>query len=374
MLPTRPTAVPEEKVGVAVAPVNNTMHSLFSRVDVYLQNKMVTESDTPYPYQSYLKALLNTTDCEKDGPMQSQLFYKCDKSFDDLNWLVSDEHGFRTRGLYFDSSNEVELLGGLSSDVFEIGKLIPNGVGLTITLYPATPEFALLSELSNTNAKIVITKATLKLFSVSVSPEIAAAHAEVLQTHPAVYMYTKTEVKRFTLAKGLFSTDVNDPFGGRVPSELVIGVVKARASHGSFTEDPFAFKHFRASRVHVTVDGADIGEGAIETKFVEDSAVRSSYLDAYRSLRGSAGREDECPVSRMAYYEGHNVFYRFVTNPETARNPSSDSNDVTPLRRLGNVRVSLRFEEELPEAMTVIMFAKFPAGLKIDKNRSVTEM
>jgi hypothetical protein len=150
-------------------------------------------------------------------------------------------------------------------------------------------------------------------------------------------------------------------------------MVKGSASHGVYAEDPFAFDHFHVSRVHVTVDGLDLGEGPIETKYDADSPEFSSYLDAYRSLRGCNGVEDECPFTRLAYMAGKNVLYRFVTNTETPRNTASDG-EIAPLRRLGNVRVSLRFDKELPEAITVVMFAKFPGGLKIDKNRSVTEL
>jgi hypothetical protein len=367
------TESPAATPSISAAPVNNTMHSIFSRVDVTLQNKVVTESDTHYAYLAYMKALLNTTNAQKEGPMQMQLFYKVDKAPLQLKWMITEDQSLHERGAFFNASNTVELAGGLYCDIFEINKLIPNGVGLGITLYPSNPEFAIMSDDSGVALKMVITKATFKLCSMEVSPEIAAAHAEVLKDHPAIYTYTKTELKRFTLPKGIFSTDINDPFAGRVPSELVIGLVKGRASHGVYEEDPFAFGHFHVSRVQVTVDGIDMGEGPIETKYTEDRVEFSNYLDAYRSLRGCNGVEDECPFSRTAYLNGKNAFYRFVSSPETLRNAGSEV-DVTPLRRLGNVRVSLRFDKELPEAMTVVMFGKFPGGLKIDKNRSVTEL
>jgi hypothetical protein len=349
------------------------MHSIFSRVNVTLQNRVVTESDTHYAYQAYMKALLNTTNAQKEGPLQMQLFYKVDKAPIMLKWMLTEDGSLHARGAFFNASNTVELAGGLCCDIFEINKLIPNGVGLGITLYPSNPEFSIISDDVGVDLKMVITNASFKLCSVEVSPEIAAAHAEVLRDHPAIYTYTKTELKRFTIPKGIFSTDINDPFAGRVPSEMVIGLVKGRASHGVYGQDPFAFEHFHVTRVHVTVDGIDLGEGPIETKYEGDRTTFSSYLSAYRSLRGCNGVEDECPFSRMAYLDGKNVLYRFVTNPEVSRSINGDA-DVTPLRRLGNVRVSLRFDKELPEAVTVIMFAKFPGGLKIDKNRSVTEL
>jgi hypothetical protein len=361
-----------------VAPVNNTLHSMFGRVDVSLQNRMLTESDTPYPYQSYLKALLNTTRQMKEGPMQMQLFYKRLPGDRTTNWLLAEANGgLRTRGLLFDGSNEVDMSGPLYCDIFAITKLIPNGVPLAITLYPTNPDFVLTSPMNNPDVKLVITKACYRVCAVEVSPEVLAAHAEVLLTNPAVYTYAKTEVKRFTLAAGLYSTEISDPFTGRVPTELVIGVVTGSASHGSYIEDPFYFGHHNITRVQVTADGADLGEGPMEVKFDDNGAIMSSYTDAYRSLLGASGDENEAPVGRLEFQDGGNVLYRFVAAPEHGGRGvggTTGEPEITPLKRVGNVRISLRFDKPLTQTMTVIVFAKFPGGIKIDKNRAVTEL
>jgi hypothetical protein len=336
---------------------------------------MLTESDTPYPYQSYLKALLYTTSQMKEGPMQMQLFHKRVPGDRATNWLLGDANGgLRTRGLLFDGSSEVELSGPLYNDIFSVSKLIPNGVPLAITLYPGNPEFVLTSPMNNPDVKLVITKASFRVCNVDVSPEILAAHAEVLTTNPAVYTFAKTEVKRFTLPAGLFSTDINDPFTGRVPTELVIGIVTGSASHGSYIEDPFFFDHHNISRIQVTADGVDLGEGPIEVKFDDNGGMMSSYIDAYRSLIGASGDENEAPVGRLEYQDGGNVLYRFVAAPEHGSGGAIGEPEVTPLKRVGNMRISLRFSKALARTMTVIVLAKFPGGIKIDKNRAVTEL
>ena len=42
-----------------VGPVNLWMHALFSQVEVYLNNKLVTPSSTWYPYRAYMETVLN---------------------------------------------------------------------------------------------------------------------------------------------------------------------------------------------------------------------------------------------------------------------------------------------------------------------------
>ena len=42
-----------------VAPVNNWLHSLFSQVDVYINDTLVTPSSNTYPFRAYVETLLS---------------------------------------------------------------------------------------------------------------------------------------------------------------------------------------------------------------------------------------------------------------------------------------------------------------------------
>ena len=59
-----------------VGPVNLWMHALFSQVEVYLNNKLVTPSSTSYPYRAYMKTVFNFSKDAKASHLTSALFYK----------------------------------------------------------------------------------------------------------------------------------------------------------------------------------------------------------------------------------------------------------------------------------------------------------
>ena len=42
-----------------VAPVNNFLHSMFSSVDLYLNNKLISSNSDTYPYRAYIENLLS---------------------------------------------------------------------------------------------------------------------------------------------------------------------------------------------------------------------------------------------------------------------------------------------------------------------------
>ena len=50
-----------------VAPINNTLYSLFQTVDLYIDDHKLTSTDTNYPHWNYLKTLLFTTPLEKNN-------------------------------------------------------------------------------------------------------------------------------------------------------------------------------------------------------------------------------------------------------------------------------------------------------------------
>ena len=44
---------------VSVAPTNNFIHSMFSSIDLYLNNKLVSSNMDTYPYRAYIENLLS---------------------------------------------------------------------------------------------------------------------------------------------------------------------------------------------------------------------------------------------------------------------------------------------------------------------------
>ena len=52
---------------IPVAPVNNWLHSLFSQVDVYLNDTLVTPSSNTYPFRAYVDTVLNGVSVKMAG-------------------------------------------------------------------------------------------------------------------------------------------------------------------------------------------------------------------------------------------------------------------------------------------------------------------
>ena len=352
-----------------VGVVCNLLGSMIQRIDVSLNNTMVTESDVPYAYQSYIKTHFYSPTELKSGTLQSQLYYPdSGEGAFDANWLLTSNTGLYNRSLLFDGSNEVELSGRLACDVFQINKLLMNGISMQLVIYPSSDEFCLMSNDDPADYKLVITSAYLSVFNVQVSNEIIAAHSEIIQTEPAIYPFLKTQVKKIEIPKGIYQHTINDPFMGKIPQEILIGLVSGKASIGNIRKNPFAFETRGLSRIQVTNDGSDLLFSPVQTKY-KNGLIKGLYLDGFKSLCGITGVDNENPISRMNYPLG-NAVYRFVSESQE----SELGDDTLPPRRMGNLRINLSFDKMLNQSMTVIVFGRFGGALKIDKNRSVFEI
>ena len=100
---------------VQVGPVNLWLHALFSQVEVFLNNKLVTPSSTAYPYRAYIETILNFSKDAKDSHLTSALFYK-DKAgkMDSVNPLAEEADvntGLKERHAHTRQSRSVAMEG-----------------------------------------------------------------------------------------------------------------------------------------------------------------------------------------------------------------------------------------------------------------------
>ena len=99
-----------------VAPVNLLLHSMFSQVDVSLNEKLVTPSKNTYPYQAYLETLMSYGQEAKSSQLTTALWYKDTAGFMNLVKGVENK-GFTKHRAKAKESTTIELIGKLHVDI-----------------------------------------------------------------------------------------------------------------------------------------------------------------------------------------------------------------------------------------------------------------
>ena len=108
---------------VGFAPVNYWMHSLFSQVDVLLNDTLVTPSENTYPYRAYIESTLNYGREAKETHLTSALYYQ-----DTAGQLDSRDEtlnaGFKKRHEHAHQGRVVDMEGRLHCDIFHQNRLL----------------------------------------------------------------------------------------------------------------------------------------------------------------------------------------------------------------------------------------------------------
>ena len=230
-----------------VGPVNLFLHSLFSQVDVALNERMISPSTNTYPYHTMLETLLNYGQEAKTSQLSMSLFYKdTPGKMDVLNPVAQDADGnlgLKARYAFTMNSNAVDMMGPVHSDLFFQERLLLNGVNLRIRLNRSKKTFCLVSSAAAPQFKVVILQAILYVRKVKVAPAISLGHVAALKQATAKYPSRRIECKVLSIPRGFPTFPPDNIFLGQIPKCIVLGLVDTEAYNGSYSTNPFDFKH-----------------------------------------------------------------------------------------------------------------------------------
>ncbi|KFM63148.1 hypothetical protein X975_23585, partial [Stegodyphus mimosarum] len=296
------------KDGEKVGPVNLFMHSLFSQVDVTLNERLISSSNNTYPYRAILEKLLNHSYDEKTSQLSAELFFKDTAGkmnvFDPSD--PNPNEGFTKRADFIKKSETVDMIGRLHVDLFHQERLMLNLVDLKLKLIRSKPEFCLMGENSY---KILIQHASLFVRKVRVNPAVTLAHAKSLEKTSAKYPINRVLCKIYSIPQ-------------------------------------------------VYMDGQPVPYHPLEPNFENNTFIR-----AYQSLFLSA-EERGLYLSRSEYANGYSFFVYDLS-------PDLCSGEHLNLVRHSNLRLEVKFSKALEQTVSVIVYAEFENLIEINKARNI---
>ena len=238
-------------------------------------------------------------------------------------------------------------------------RAILNGVALNFKFFQSNDDFRLMSA-RDEKYKLKITDAVLKLCHVSLNPAMVVAHNEALDISPAVYPFWRSDIKTFSVAQGSHTFMVDNIFHGEVPSKIIVGMVSNSAYSGDYKKNPFNFKNMDLNYLEINVDGQPVPNRPFKPNF-DTKDFSASFL----SLLDNEFARKKGIIIRYNDFPGGYALYLFDIQ-------SFLSGSVMSKSPKGHVRLSARFAKALPETINIIVYAKFPEIMKIDKTRSIT--
>ncbi|CAG4987186.1 unnamed protein product [Colias eurytheme] len=304
-----------------VAPVNNWLHSLFSQLDVYLNQKLVSPPNNTYAYRAYMETLLNYAPAAKQSHLTCSLWY--DDTAGKMDSTDGKNIGFVKRQELVNESREIEMIGHLHGDIFNQDKFLINGVEMSVKLVRSRESFNLIAGSNDEKFKVCITDATLIVRRARINPSVLLAHQKVLASTTAKYPITRAEVKVLTIPSGVQGKTLDNIFLGQVPKRCIIGFVNNSAFNGSLTKNPFNFENYGINSFSLYIDGQQIPSKALQPSF-----NNNIFTSAYHTLFSGTGihfLNEGNAISREQYAKGY-CLLAFDLTPDLSANSSAHWN------------------------------------------------
>ena len=229
--------------------VNNIMHSIFSNVEVYINNQQIYNSNGIYAHKSYISNNFKTAISENKGVLHCEGFDH-EQDAEDINNPLTDP--FFTRRMELLSRPDGFLLyGKLGIDFLSTSELLYPFMKFSLRLITARPNFYMISD--NPNVSLGIMDCSLYTRRIALKDDYHKKRMDMLAYAPTEYNYLETLAKTFIIPARQNEFFRENIFNKAPIRRIAIAMNTNSAFTGSFTENPFwcqqfDLRHFRILR------------------------------------------------------------------------------------------------------------------------------
>ncbi|GBM37205.1 Uncharacterized protein F54H12.2 [Araneus ventricosus] len=249
------------------------------------------------------------------------------------------------------------MCGMLHIDLGTQPRLLISGTTIHVRLLKAKDNFSLLAKTGD--FRLQIENISLFIRKCDVSSSIIIAHEKALEQALVQMPFTRIETKTFTLGSGLKSVIIPNAMNGILPSRMILGLVSNAAFNGDFKQNPFNFKNYNLSSISLSENGVQIPMSAYTPSYKNNLFARN-YLSLFTDL----GQHDTNIT--LDEYKNNTCLYAFdLTQDYSASDPFNN------VARSGDISIHLKFDEILPETVTLVVYMEMQSLIEIDKSRNI---
>lgn len=357
-----------------IVPADGFLHTMFRNASLSLNGETVYRSNNDQPYRSILALKLRTLKEKRKRAKYRCMYTGDDGDLDEPNVWKARNQGGLERNERIRRRNKIQLADMIKCDFWENAThYLINGVSMQIHLQQAADEFRLqMTEGLRQNYAIKV-EPYLRICYVTVSPDALQGINSGLQNSPAIYPFPRTDCKIVPIHSSVNEVRLPELFNNQVPSDIVVCMVGRDNFAGDFDLNPFNFKRNQIKNAAFYVDNVSIPgepyefepESSVEDKNnLNRRGVDECLLYPLDMLYKVAGTERN-GFDQHTLKDG-NFLICFKTDPTV---PADLSHWGVP--KAGNTSLYLRFHEPIQGEQELIILARFPAVLQIDKDRNV---
>lgn len=228
--------------------------------------------------------------------------------------------------------------------------------------------FALRSNSTTHQYRVVVDKFLVNLARVRVSPSVAAKIEEQLQKGPALYPIRFSKARIFTITAGLkyFETELFGSGASVIPNTLILGVTTTRATNGTYGLSPYRFQHWSISSLVITVNGESRPSPNGYTNLVW-TGNGQNWMRCYFDLFDSTIKVNEGNSINMSEYKDNYCLFKINLGYF-----HTESHDHIEPKKISSARLTITFApDSANESLSLVSYTEIDQVLALNSKREV---
>ena len=350
--------------GNSVGFVQMPITSMFSSMVFRLNDELMTDSFSTYPYLAYFQTLLNFSSDSKKGRLQLLGYYEDQDLSANRADGAAPASGFKTRAALTAQSHEATFIAPCFQSLWSQSRYILPLTPMSMEWIKAPAAFCLKSDDTSANYLYKITSMKMFLKKIKIRPSYKLELEERLLKEPALYPLRQAYVKPFFIDAREKSVSFENIFQGRsLPAYCAVAICTQAAYRGSYGTSPFEFKHHSLTSLKISIDSEVFpSPSPFQPDYISTSAP--NWTREYLALQDNQIKVDAGnAISYDMFAKGFAIYvFHF--------GETSLANDHTSPKRAGSARLDVSFAPTSDNAaLTLLLYAESDETLFLDENR-----
>ena len=297
----------EEQEEVArVTYVDIIMHSIFSNVEVYINNQQIYNSNGLYAHKSYISNNFNAAISEYKGALHCE-GYDYEQDPEDISNPLPDPF-FTRRMQLINRPDGFMLYGNLGIDFFTTSELLYPNMEIRLRLTRARPNFYMISDNHNVSPGIV--DCSLYIRRIALKDDYHKKRMDMLAYAPVENNYLETLAKTFIIPARQNQFIQENIFNNAPFRRIAIAMNTNSAFTCPFTENPFWYQQFDIRQIRILRGGQP---------FVDFDTADNCRL--YVTTKKAINFQDDIPSIPIDDFKDHYVLVFDLTSmPDATEN------------------------------------------------------
>ena len=352
--------------GNSVAFVQMPITSMFSSMVFRLNDELLTDSFSTYPFLSYFQTLLNFSDEAKKGRLQLMGFYQDDDFSANRADAAAADSGYKKRAALTSQSHEATFIAPCFQSLWSQSRYILPLTPMSVEWIKSPASFCLRS--NDTSANYIYKIKAMKMFlkKIKIRPSFKLELEERLVKEPAQYPLRQASCKPFFIDANEKSVSFENIFQGRaLPAYCAVAICTQEAYRGSYGTSPFQFDHHSLTSLKISID-SEVYPSPIPFQPDFVSTTAPDWTREYLALQDNQVKVDRGnAISYKMFAEGYAIYvFHF--------GETSLANDHVSPKRSGSARLDVSFASTSNNAaLTLLLYFESDETIFLDQNRKV---